>query len=504
MRKQDRFGHVVGRCLFAVFTALSLSYSLTLSVHAASSAADKRVTGDATQGGGTSFGSSFRQQVTVGGGVAANRVSSSSFRVAPPIDAVASTLPAAPSNLVLKALYARTDVMGSTITPAAWQTDRDPIFIWEVLANGVDAAGYSIAVDAAADGTIDTTGTSFNVATDPLGAFSDGKHTFAVRAVDSAGHAGDPLSMELWVDATPPQVTTYTPAAGALLNTAAPDVTVTVTDASSGVRNTSAMLLVNGQAVALTLDAAAGRFTSTGGGWKDGNNSLEWRLADAVGNAIVPLIWSVVLDTVPPTGAVTINGNALTTKSIYVTLNLTASDATSGVARMLLSNEASSGYVEKPFSAVRELWLLNAIRGPQTVYVKFVDRAGNMSGPISDLIDLTLLSPETVITSGPSGVTQDRTASFAFMCPEGDCEFSYAFDGENWSAWSTESVAVTGDLAFGNHYFRVKAARDVNGAPGIHPDEEDPSPAERTWAVGVDASLSVAPKGPPIKVWRLE
>ena len=60
------------------------------------------------------------------------------------------------------------------------------------------------------------------------------------------------------------------------------------------------------------------------------------------------------------------------------------------------------------------------------------------------------------------------------------------------------------DLLFGNHYFRVKAAKEVNGIDGIQPDEEDPSPAERTWIVGVEPSVFTVPKGPPIKVWRIE
>jgi hypothetical protein len=50
----------------------------------------------------------------------------------------------------------------------------------------------------------------------------------------------------------------------------------------------------------------------------------------------------------------------------------------------------------------------------------------------------------------------------------------------------------------------VKAARDVNGIQGIQSDEEDPSPAERTWIVGVAPSMIAVPKGPPIKIWRLE
>ena len=498
--------HVVGRWLLTVLTAHVLTASLTHSAEAAAgSANDKRVeTGETNQGGGTSSSSSFKQQATVGTIIAPTTFSTSKFQLQAGLRA--SFPPSAPASadLVLTTLHAITDLMGPEIPPKTWQADRDPVFIWQPPLVGPPVAGYSMALDVTPDESLDTTGTSFNVATDAMGALSDGTHTFAVRAVNSAGTAGPPLSIELWVDSTPPHVVSVEPETGTLLNVVAPDASVTVSDALSGIDRQSAMLLVNGQAASLTFDAATGRLTATNGSWKEGSNSLECRVADAVGNAIVPLLWSVNIDSIPPTGILLIDGGAQTTSSVYVTLNLSASDATSGVSRMLLSNEQASGYVEEPFSGVRELWKLNAIRGPQTVYAKFVDRAGNVSAPCSDLIELTLLSPETVITSGPSGVSLDRATSFSFMCPESGCVFSYAFDGDDWSAWGPETIAVTGNLALGNHYFRVKAARDVNREAGIQPDEEDPSPAERTWVVGMNRSVPIAPRGPPIKLWRLE
>ncbi len=59
-------------------------------------------------------------------------------------------------------------------------------------------------------------------------------------------------------------------------------------------------------------------------------------------------------------------------------------------------------------------------------------------------------------------------------------------------------------LPIGNHYFRVKAAKDTNGQDGIQLEEEDPTPAERAWIIGVEAPLPVGPLGPPVKLWRIE
>jgi len=473
---------------------------------AVSKGTDKQLEAGATnQGGGTTSASQFRQQGSVGEPTAGVRIASARFRIFPGF--LGASLSGASTTLVSQidiiALDAKTEPLGLAITPKTWQADHDPIFLWEPPPTGAEVAGYSYALDSAPDAVVDTTSTSFDVATASPNQLADGVRTFTVQAINTAGNAGKPLSLELWVDTTPPQIVTYTPSPAALVNAAAA-VRATLSDAASGVNQTTASLLVNGSAAALSYDAATGVLTATGGAWKEGANSLELRVADAVGNAQTPLVWSVTLDTKPPTGTVTINAGAAMTTSVHVTLGLNASDATSGLSSMLISNDLLTGYVQEPYTAIRKLWKLTPIRGLRDVYVKFVDAAGNTSGPVSDAIDLVLLSPETVIISGPAGFTQNQTPTFTFRCPEGDCLFARAFDNDEWSEWGPSTSATKAGLVFGNHYFRVKAAKDLNGTAGIQPDEEDPSPAERTWIVGVEPSILTVPKGPHIKMWRLE
>lgn len=491
--------------LFSHLATGPLSHSVAEA--AVSRSADKQLeTANTNQGGGTLTSSRFKQQATVGEAVAGHRMSSSRFRVIPGlIGAAFSTPQAAPvSELTLDVLYAKTDPLGVIILAKTWQRDRDPIFYWEPPTTGPDVAGYSYAIDSAPDETIDTTLTSFNVAASSLKTLSDGTHTFSVNAVNTAGTSGKPISFDIWVDTTAPQITAYTPSAGALLNTASPPISATVSDAGSGVHASTAQLLVNGQTAPVGFNTATNTVTSTGGAWNEGANSVELRVADAVGNAQTPLLWSVTLDTIAPAGSVTINAGAAMTTSVYVTLNLSATDATSGLTGVRISNDALTGYVEEPYAALRKLWRLNPVRGEQSVYVKFVDAAGNVSAPAADAIDLGLLAPDTIITSGPAGFAPEPRAEFSFLCPEGGCVFAVAVDGDAWSEWSAATSVARDNLAFGNHYFRVKAAQEANGIPGIQPDEEDPSPAERTWIVGVEPSIMAIPRGPPIKLWRLE
>src|SRR3989338_7011760 len=499
--------------ILSVFVTVLTSHLSPLTSHlvaeaAVSSANDKQLeAGGTNQGGGTVTSSTFPQQINVGEAVAGSRMSSSNFRVLPGfLGATLSTAQVVPvSVLDISVLTAKTDAFGTELTPLVWQKDNDPYYMWAAPAGGLDLAGYSYAFDGAPDDTIDTTATSLDVASSAIKQLADGKHPFSVMAINTAGNTGKPISLELWIDTTPPQITSYAPVPGSLLSLSTARVDATVADAGSGVDSTGVEVLVNSDIVPIQFDEPAGAITAPGpDSWKEGTNSLTLRVADRVGNAAAPLVWSASLDSTPPAGLVTINGGSAMTTSGYVTLTLTASDAVSGLDRILISNEEHTGYVEEPFVAQRDLWKLNLIRGTQTVYVKFQDTAGNVSAPVSDAIELGLLAPETVLTSGPAGFRQERTAAFTFMCPEDDCVFSFAVDGDDWSDWSAETSVERLNLVFGNHYFRVKAAKEVNGMDGIQPDEEDPTPAERTWIIGVEPSVFTVPKGPPIKLWRID
>jgi hypothetical protein len=509
---QCRTNHILRRCVRISLIVLVTGHWSLATGHfvqaAVSKGKDQQLeAGGTNQGGGVVTSSQFRQQLAIGDAVAGSTISTSKFRIFPGLlGTTFSGKPPAPlSELDISVLYAKAGPMGAEIEPERWQTHPRPVFVWEAPSAGLDLVGYSYAFNGAPDDTVDTTGTSLDTANEPGGKLADGKQQFSVKALNTAGQSGAAASIDVWIDTTAPQAAVSSPPAGGLTNVAAPVITASASDAHSGVTASTVTVLVNGSNASVQFDSATGTITSSGAaGWREGPNSIELRVKDAVGNAQAPLIQSVTVDTSPPEGTIEINGGASVTTSIHVVLGLTAADALAGVDKLLLSNHELTGYVEEPFVPLRELWKLNPVRGVQKVYVQFVDKAGNRSEPVWDEIDLALLAPETVITSGPAGFTPSRGASFAFLCPEGGCVFSYAFDTDEWSDWESDGTASKSELVFGNHYFRVKAAKETNGIPGIQLDEEDPSPAERAWVVGVEPLGFNVPKGPPIKVWRLE
>jgi hypothetical protein len=503
------------RFVLASFFSSLLTYSLTHLLTPDALAASKSdryqlQVGETGQAGtGTSSsGSGRRMDVAVGGAVAGGRITSGRFIIRQgffeaAFGSAVSVPP--PDELDLSVLYAKTHPLGLEIPPRVWQTDADPLFIWEPPSAGLAVAGYSYAMEAEPDDQIETVLTSWNVAEDPLRRLADGVHVFRVKAIGLSGQAGAARAFELWVDTAPPTISGTAPGTGALINTRSPLINATLADAHSGVDDASVAVLVNGRAVNATVDEATGALTASGlGAVEEGVNRIELRVSDTAGNAQTPLVWTFTADATPPSGRVLINGGSSMTTSVYVTLTLTAGDETSGVTAMLLGNDPVLGYVEEPFATVRELWRLNAVRGLQRVYVKFKDAAGNISEAVLDAIELQLLAPETLILSGPAGLRQERDAAFTFGCPESDCVFSYAFDHDEWSDWSAETAASADGLVFGNHYFKVKASKEANGIPGIQPDEEDPTPAERTWIIGVEGLSVPLPRGSPIKLWRFE
>ncbi|HZH13511.1 MAG TPA: MYXO-CTERM sorting domain-containing protein, partial [Archangium sp.] len=114
--------------------------------------------------------------------------------------------------------------------------------------------------------------------------------------------------------------------------------------------------------------------------------------------------------------------------------------------------------------------------GPHEVRARATDEAGNTSPPTEPrtfTIVQDTSAPETNITSGPSGTTPERTATFEFSSNEPGVTFECSLDGAAYTP-CTSPVTFT-DLAEGEHTLQVRA-RDAAG-------NVDATPATRTWTV---------------------
>jgi hypothetical protein len=100
----------------------------------------------------------------------------------------------------------------------------------------------------------------------------------------------------------------------------------------------------------------------------------------------------VAVDIAAPSGSVKIDGGAAWTETPSVSLKLTCSDAKSGCGAMQLSNDNVTFTPSEPFSATRT-WTLAGGDAAKTVYVRYSDRAGNVSKSFLDTITLDRAGP---------------------------------------------------------------------------------------------------------------
>jgi Bacterial Ig-like domain len=122
----------------------------------------------------------------------------------------------------------------------------------------------------------------------------------------------------------------------------------------------------------------------------DGEHTLLVRARDDAGNEDpTPAERSFTVDTLAPTGTVTIQNGAIQTRTRTVTLTLTASDRApaTGVTAVRISNTASAltSATWTPYAPTTH-WTLTSGAGTKTVYVQYRDASGNPSPVAQDTI----------------------------------------------------------------------------------------------------------------------
>jgi parallel beta-helix repeat protein len=183
--------------------------------------------------------------------------------------------------------------------------------------------------------------------------------------------------------------------------------------------------------VTLTLtadDATSGvyqmRFSNDGitwTDWEDYTTSKSWTLPLGDGTKTVYVQFrdhaglistysdTITLDTTSPTGSISIAGDAAYTNSSVVTLTLSATDATSGVAQMRFSNDNVTWSDWEPY-ATSKSWTLLTGDGLKGVTVQYKDNAGLISS-YGDSIILDTIQP-TAKAGNDQTVNEDTQVAF--------------------------------------------------------------------------------------------
>jgi hypothetical protein len=317
-------------------------------------------------------------------------------------------------------------------------------------------------------------GADFAACTSPeaLTGLAHGSHTFAVRASDDAGNTDASPATHTWtVDTLAPE-TTIT---GEPTGTVADDGASLVLGPSEG-GTTTFVCSLDG------ADFAACPGTVSLADLNEGAHTFRARAIDAVGNvdaSPAEATWTV--DVTAPVVSITAGPDDLTKQ--------TSAHFTFSVGEPGAETECSldDGLFGPCASPAEHFGLAD---GEHHFRVRAIDRAGNTaSDSVTWRIDT--VAPTTTITDRPANDTNARTATFGFTSNDPAASFECSLGGEETDPWSScTSTHTIGDLADGEHRFRVRATDEAGNRGPAELDQ---------WTVDTAAprtSIDNGPSGP--------
>jgi flagellar hook assembly protein FlgD len=237
----------------------------------------------------------------------------------------------------------------------------------------------------------------------------------AVNQGTSKNLANTPFSVK---DLTPPVVTITSPAPNGIFN-AAVALSVTAVDNASGVDKVEYQMDSGLWGLLATADPAQGRYATT---WNplpadNGSHTINFRATDKAGNTSAPVSVTFTVqsqaDITPPTGSIEINSGAAYTNNPAATLTLGCTDTGSGCAQMQFSSDNVTWSTPEAYGTAKP-WQLTTGDGPKTVYVKYIDAAGNVSTAYSAVITLDTTPPVLTLSALPNNAyTNNNTLNIA-------------------------------------------------------------------------------------------
>ncbi|HMJ79141.1 MAG TPA: hypothetical protein VK507_24365, partial [Iamia sp.] len=302
---------------------------------------------------------------------------------------------------------------------------------------------------------------------------TNGTYTFNVRARDPSGNVGSTVSRSWTVDTVGPTTTINGgPAAGSRTTSTSAGFSLTANEAAN-------------YQCKLDTPSGAGGFascSSTPGysGLADGTYTFSARGTDSIGNlgSTVSRTWTV--DTQPPDTSISPGGPTGATSSNSPTFGFTSSEPNSTFECKLDSGAWETCTSTKGYTSLAE--------GEHTFRVRAID-ASSLTDPTEAVRTWTVdtVTPDTSITSGPSGDTTSTTASFGLSASEPGASFECKLDSGAWEGCA--SGKTYSGLGTGPHTFLVRATDAAGNA--------DQSEAVRGWTVTAPPSGGNPPGGTP-------
>jgi Fe-S cluster biogenesis protein NfuA len=307
--------------------------------------------------------------------------------------------------------------------------------------------------------------------------YGDGFYEFYTVANDTAGNVEKPPTSAdtiIGLDTSPPIGAIIANSGGAWTNSTSVNLTLNYFDSTSGV----CQVRFSNDGI---WDTEPWESPAPSKAWiletGDGTKTVYYQVRDNTSWESLTYSDDIILDTIPPTGLIFIEGGAPWTTSTSVNLTLAYSDASSGVSEVRYSNDGlwDTEPWEPPSST--RTWALSAGDGIKTVFYQVKDNVSLMSTTYTDNISLDSTEPGGSVTINNGDVWTDvRSVTLAltyFDNFSGVSEVRYSNDGvwdaEFWeSATDTKSwVLLTGEGAK-TVYYQI---RDIAGVESTFTDD---------------------------------
>ena len=193
----------------------------------------------------------------------------------------------------------------------------------------------------------------------------------------------------------------------------------------------------------------------------DGAKSVSVRYLADDGTPLGESSASIILDTKSPVGTMMINNRDKYTKSRDVTLAITASDITSGLASLCIREDrVPCGAGEfTPFVATTTHSLKSPGDGKKTVYVILKDLAGKTSKPLKGSITLDTIPPTgSILINNDAAVTTNPLVKLKIKGVKAATMQLSLDSGATWGAWEklVSSKQVTLPAGAGEKTVKVR------------------------------------------------